>query len=542
MHRRDFLRLSASASAGLALPGVARSARLAGSTSDDWRMFEVTTRVEILDPAGVTRVWLPVPLTQDRPFFKALGNAFDAQGGTTRYAVDGRYGAGMVYGEWADGVKPVLELKSRFATRDIAVDLSRPWNPHPESIATLAHYTAATQVLPTDGIVRDVSDEAVKGAKGDVEKAHAIYEWIVENTTRNPETRGCGTGDMKFMLENRLYSGKCADLNSLFVALARAQGIPARDVFGVRVADSRLGYKSLGKSGDITKAQHCRAEFYSAEHGWVPVDPADVRKVILEEGGGKPIDDPKVVAARKRLFGTWEMNWLAYNYANDVALPGSTRPPIHFLMYPQSETAAGPPRRARSRPLQLPDRLAGDRLIAGRGVRAAVRALLAAALFAFAAAHAAEGPLRAWEGKPTPALKLRDLAGREVDLAALGGKVVLVNFWATWCAPCVAELPSIERLAKREAGKPFEALAVNYGESQAKVAAFVRKRHLDLHVLLDPESAAGDAWGAKGLPMTFLVDARGKVRFWTFGEREWDQGQALQTIEALLGEAAGARR
>jgi transglutaminase-like putative cysteine protease len=144
------------------------------------------------------------------------------------------------------------------------------------------------------------------------------------------------------MLENKALGGKCADLNALFVALARAEGIPARDVYGVRVAGSALGYKSLGREGgDITKAQHCRAEFYLASHGWVPVDPADVRKVVLEESGGKAIDDPMVLAARKRLFGSWEMNWLAYNYAHDVALPGSARGKVPFLMYPQSETAEG---------------------------------------------------------------------------------------------------------------------------------------------------------------------------------------------------------
>jgi transglutaminase-like putative cysteine protease len=163
----------------------------------------------------------------------------------------------------------------------------------------------------------------------------------VDNTYRDGKVRGCGTGDIKFMLENKAMGGKCADLNALFVALARAEGIPARDVYGIRVANSNLGYKSLGKAGDITKAQHCRAEFYAQGYGWVPVDPADVRKVILEEDGGKKEDDPMVLAARKRLFGSWEMNWLAYNYAHDVPLPGSQRGKIGFLMYPQSETAQG---------------------------------------------------------------------------------------------------------------------------------------------------------------------------------------------------------
>jgi transglutaminase-like putative cysteine protease len=341
MDRRDFLRWTALAPAGLAVPAWIPDAFAedAAPAAAPWRMFEVTTQVEVLKPAGVTRVWLPTPLTQDTPFLKAMGNSFDAQGGSTRYAEDPAYAAGMVYAEWPEGVKPVLTLKSRFATRDIAVDFSKPGNPHPESIATLARFTAASEHVPTTGAVKDLSSSIVKGKSGDVEKAHAIYEWIVENTYRDPKTRGCGTGDINFMIDNHVLGGKCADLNALFVALARSEGIPARDVYGIRVADSRLGYKSLGKGGDITKGQHCRAEFYSQAHGWVPVDPADVRKVMLEESGGKAIDDPMVVAARKRLFGSWEMNWLAYNYANDVKLPQSQHGKIAFLMYPQSETA-----------------------------------------------------------------------------------------------------------------------------------------------------------------------------------------------------------
>jgi transglutaminase-like putative cysteine protease len=140
------------------------------------------------------------------------------------------------------------------------------------------------------------------------------------------------------MLETKNLGGKCADLNALFVGFARAVGLPARDVYGIRVADS-ADFKSLGKSGDITRAQHCRAEFYLAGHGWVPVDPADVRKVVLEEKpGGLPLTDPQVQKARGKLFGAWEMNWLAYNYAHDVKLPGSAGAPIAFLMYPQAET------------------------------------------------------------------------------------------------------------------------------------------------------------------------------------------------------------
>ncbi|BDG10012.1 transglutaminase-like domain-containing protein [Anaeromyxobacter paludicola] len=347
MDRRDFLRLTGAVTAGLALPNPLSAARAeapAGpaprpSAPPRWRTFEVTTRVEVLKAAGATRVWLPTPLTRDTPFQRSLGNAWKAEGGTVAQWIDPVYGAGVVWAEFPAGAQPVVELTSRFATRDVAVDLSRPGSAPAESPATLARFTAATELLPTDGVVKSTAAEIVKGARGDLEKARAIYAWVVENGYRDPKTRGCGVGDVKFMLENHAMGGKCADLNALFVALARAEGIPARDVYGVRVAPSALGYASLGKAGGvITQAQHCRAEFYLPTHGWVPVDPADVRKVILEEGGGKTPDDPMVVAARQRLFGSWEMNWLALNYAHDLALPGATCGKVGFLMYPQAET------------------------------------------------------------------------------------------------------------------------------------------------------------------------------------------------------------
>jgi len=342
MDRRDFLRFTGIASTSIMYPMLAPPAHAQAATADKWRTFEVTTQVEVLKPSGVTRVWIPTPLSLEAPFHRTLSNEFRAEGGRSAVVTEAKYGAGIVWAEWPEGAKPILTHTSRFALRNFAVDLSRPGNAKPEDPLILARYTQATDVMPTDGAVKTLSDDIVKGRQGNVEKSRAIYEWIVENTYRDAKTRGCGTGDIKFMVENKAWGGKCADLNALFVALARAQAIPARDVYGIRVAGSDLGYKSLGKTGgDITKAQHCRAEFYDPAFGWVPVDPAAVRKVMLEEDGGKKIDDPMVVAARKRLFGSWEMNWLAYNYAHDLSLPNAERGKIAFLMYPQSETAEG---------------------------------------------------------------------------------------------------------------------------------------------------------------------------------------------------------
>jgi thiol-disulfide isomerase/thioredoxin len=168
--------------------------------------------------------------------------------------------------------------------------------------------------------------------------------------------------------------------------------------------------------------------------------------------------------------------------------------------------------------------------------------LLATALAVAGIAPAFAAPeLRAWKGSSTPVLASADLAGKRVNLNDLRGRVVLVNFWATWCEPCRDEMPSLARLQEKLKGKPFEVLAVNYGESRSKVADFVRKEGWSIAILLDPEKQAADAWGAKGLPMTFLVDATGRVRYSTFGERDWSEGEGLAAVEELLAEAPRAR-
>jgi transglutaminase-like putative cysteine protease len=303
----------------------------------------VTTRVEVLKPSGTTRIWVPAALVSSEPFQKTVSNSFNTEGGTARIMESKTDAFGIVVAEFPAGVKPILTVTSRVVTKNCAVDLSSAGKAPKDNPAELRHFLRPTKLLPTDGIVAATAEEITRNAKTDVEKARAIYEWIIDNTFRNPKTRGCGTGDIRFMLESRDLGGKCADLNALYVGLARAAGLPARDVYGVRVAKSELGYKSLGASSEkVTKAQHCRAEVYLGNYGWVPVDPADVRKVVLEEPPGNLLlDDERVKKARARLFGSWEMNWMAYNFAHDVVLPGSSGAPISFFMYPQAETAEG---------------------------------------------------------------------------------------------------------------------------------------------------------------------------------------------------------
>jgi transglutaminase-like putative cysteine protease len=338
MRRRDFLRLAGVVSGGVVAPRRVRATQPPPLRS--WRTFEVTTRVHVLKPAGPTRVWVPMPLAS-APYQHTLGETYQAQGGTA--VMVERDDFDVLVAQWNDGVDPILTVTSRVSTGGHSANLEEQTVPPPLDERVLAPFLRATKLIPTDGIVKTTATEITGRAGTDFERARAIYDWIVDHTVRDAETRGCGTGDIRFMLETKSLSGKCADLNSLFVGLARASGIPARDVWGLRIAPSRLDARSLGlASEDATKAQHCRAEVYLTGYGWVPVDPADVRKVALEEPPGRlPIGHEKVRAARARLFGSWEMNWMAYNSAHDVTLPGARRGALPFFMYPQAETSAG---------------------------------------------------------------------------------------------------------------------------------------------------------------------------------------------------------
>ena len=342
--RRELLQagfvLSAAAAA---LPRAARADVVFDPRPAAWRGFQIVTRIDIADAGDRKQAWVPVPVVNERDWFKSLGSDWTSNG-RVRQARDPKYGAEMLHVEWADDEKkPFIEVMSKIATCDRATDFAKTSVPAPLSTADRALYTRGTELILIDGIVKDTSDRIIVSANAasDLEKARALYEWIVDNTFRDANVRGCGTGDIAAMLRTGNLGGKCADLNALYVGLSRAAGLPARDLYGIRVAPSKFGYRSLGASSElITKAQHCRSEVYLAGFGWVPVDAADVRKVVLEEPPKNlAIEDPKVVAARKTLFGAWEGNWLAYNSAHDVALEGSKGPRVAFLMYPQAECA-----------------------------------------------------------------------------------------------------------------------------------------------------------------------------------------------------------
>ena len=285
---------------------------------------------------GPARLWLPLAQTaagyQVALAMRCEGNA------RNELVRDAAYGAALLHSTWDSGTVPQrVEVVQSVATRDRG---SLPLVPLSE--AERRFWTSPTPSAPTDGIVRATADRVTAGRTAPRERLRALYDWVVDTTWRDPKTPGCGLGDIKSMLATGNFGGKCVDINSLMVGLARAAGFPARDVYGIRVGDSRV-FPSLGKSGDVTKAQHCRTEVFLDDTGWFPLDPADVRKVVLEQK--LALDSPEVRALRERLFGNWEMNWVGYNSATDIELPGANgqKSNFAFLMYPCALTTIGQP-------------------------------------------------------------------------------------------------------------------------------------------------------------------------------------------------------
>lgn len=311
MNRREFL--GTMAVAPIAVRG------LHGAAS---RTFEITSKIDIEESHDAATVWLPLPLARTTPYQIDRGHTVAGNADDTRVErLPGSDTAVLVAGWGHMMPPPTLTVTTKVETTNYSVSLERPNGAR--RTADLANYLKPTRLIPVDGIVKQTSDAITKGRTTDLAKARAIYDWIVENTVRDADVKGCGLGDIRSMLELKNLSGKCADLHALFVGLARAAGLPARDLYGIRVAPSAQ-LASLGRAPStalraggwgVTTAQHCRAEVWADNYGWIPVE------------------------ARDKLFGSWEMNWIAYNDAHDVVLPGSKGTPLPFLMYPQAEVA-----------------------------------------------------------------------------------------------------------------------------------------------------------------------------------------------------------
>jgi thiol-disulfide isomerase/thioredoxin len=153
---------------------------------------------------------------------------------------------------------------------------------------------------------------------------------------------------------------------------------------------------------------------------------------------------------------------------------------------------------------------------------------------ALLAAPAAAEVLKPWAGGATPALELSDLQGTKHTLAGYRGKVVLVNFWATWCEPCRDEMPSIERLRASLDGRPFAVLAVNLAEPESRIRKFLEAVPVGFPVLLDRDTQTSRAWQAKLLPATYIVGPNGRIHYRHVGELDWSKPEIRDLIVGLM--------
>ena len=173
-----------------------------------------------------------------------------------------------------------------------------------------------------------------------------------------------------------------------------------------------------------------------------------------------------------------------------------------------------------------------------RGVRSSlVHAMLLCGLLLAVANTWASFEVKPWPpSKRAPALALTDLDGREWTTRALRGKVVVLNFWATWCEPCRAEMPALNALGKKHSADRLVVLAANFQENEPKIRRYLDTIKISLPVLLDRDGAAAKAWTSKIFPTTILIGVDGKPRHIVTGEYDWDSDAAARLINPLLAQ------
>ncbi len=273
------------------------------------------------DPGKAAELWIPYPVS-DR--YQQISNVH-VTGDFAASAVytDRVFKTAMLHARWDRGAKSRKLTFTFDVIREERLDKELPpwetrWDP-----ADYALDLATTRLAPTTGPVKALADRITAGKGTVYAKARAIYDWICDNMFRDPNTRGCGQGDVCTLLVTR--GGKCADISSVFVALSRAAGVPAREVFGIR----------QGKEGgtDVTTWQHCWAEFYLPGYGWVVVDPGDVRKKMLVEKLN--LADPKTAEYRDYFWGGVDPYRVRLAVGRDLTLsPAQQGEPVNYLMYP----------------------------------------------------------------------------------------------------------------------------------------------------------------------------------------------------------------
>ena len=275
------------------------------------------------------KLWIPYPLS-DRD--QVISNV-NVQGDYNESAVysDQKFTTPMLYARWDKGSKSRKLKLSFHVVRQEVIRKDFPAKEAPWDPADYQMYLAPTSLGPIDGEVKILADQITKGKTTVLDKAKAIYDWICENMFRDPKTNGCGSGDVCSLLIRP--GGKCTDIHSVFVALCRAAGVPSREVFGIR--------QGKKPEQDITKWQHCWAEFYLPGYGWVPVDPADVRKMMLKEK--LELDDARTKQYREYFWGAWDQYRVKLATGRDLLLnPPQHGKPLNTFGYPYAEIGTKP--------------------------------------------------------------------------------------------------------------------------------------------------------------------------------------------------------
>ena len=299
----------------LLLPGLA----FAG-----WRRGIVTFKIDLKAPedAKTVRLWFPYPVSDEHQRIEDV--VVDGNFASSAVYREPESGALYLYAEWVgDHKERTFEMTFRAEARERTVkELREADAPIPKVVE---RYLESNYWVPTDGEIRRIAETVTAGRKGILEKARAVYDWVVENTFRDPKIKGCGLGIVEQTLARR--GGKCADISSVFVALARAAGVPAREVFGLRLGEEA--------QQDITKGHHCWAEFYLPGTGWVPVDPADVRKVMLV----KDLSLEEAEPYRRYFFGSVDKYRIVLEKGGRglTLYPPQDAGPLNYLMYPYAE-------------------------------------------------------------------------------------------------------------------------------------------------------------------------------------------------------------
>ncbi len=314
------------------------------ATEQGVRRFRVEATFDIRYDEKIypARLWSPLPL--DAAWQKVKEASFSGNYDDFNYNTKNLYEARTLYAEWKQSDRPKrlrlsMEIETRARMVPIeAIEAADAKNlPIPEEVKLFLQPTAH---IPVTGRIRALVRKIIGPETRRFEKVKKIYDWTTRMTFRDPKVKGCGTGDVEKMLESGYYGGKCTDLSSLFVALLRAAGIPAREVFGIRLGRSNFS-KAFGKSdtkgfADITTWQHCRAEYYIPGIGWIPSDPADITKLELVEK--LPYEHPRVQTLKRRYLHSWEMNWMGFNHARDFKLwPTPEQYPLNMFGYPYAE-------------------------------------------------------------------------------------------------------------------------------------------------------------------------------------------------------------